>query len=104
VVLASSAVAESQAGAEAAFEQEQLRAYAVAALQVNEVQQKWAPRLQRAEPEQVPELQQEMQGELVEVVQGTGLSVQEYNEILNASKAQPELRGKIHEHMQEVVD
>lgn len=87
--------AQSQAGA-ADFNSEDLEAYAVAFLDVRDISQEYQAKMQQAE---TPDDQQAIQQEAVEKMSGavrdSGLSVDKYNQITEASRTDPELQQKV---------
>lgn len=85
-----------------AFSDDQLRAYALAALEVQAINESYQPRVQAAQDQgQMDQLRTEAETEMVEAVQDQGLSVDEYNQITQAAQADGELRGTIMQHMQQ---
>ena len=80
------------------FSEDQLKAYAVAALQVSTIQQEYASKIsaaQQTQPENIPVLSDEAQGKMADAVRKRGLSVDTYNNITRAARAQPEVRQRI---------
>lgn len=101
LMLAFAPPAAAQMGAQ--FTDTQISAFAEAARDVGELQQMYDMRLQEAEDaEQVQQLQEQAQAEMVQAVEASGLSPEEYNEILQAAHQDEQLYGQIVEQMQTV--
>lgn len=75
------------------YSDETLRSFAVAFLQVDEINRQYTPRLQEATtPEEQQQIQQEASQEMVNAVEGAeGITIQEYTSIMQAAQADPEL-------------
>ena len=64
--------------------------------EISIIRQAYADELQNAEdPNKARELQQQAQSEMVEVVEDSNLTVQEYNRIASAIQQDPELRSEV---------
>ena len=64
--------------------------------EISIIRQAYAEELQNAEdPNKARELQQQAQSEMVEVVEDSSLTVQEYNRIASAIQQNPELRSEV---------
>ncbi|WP_241546844.1 DUF4168 domain-containing protein [Thiohalobacter thiocyanaticus] len=64
--------------------------------EISTIRQAYADELQNAEdPNKARELQQQAQSEMVEAVEDSGLSVQDYNRIAGAIQQDPELRSQV---------
>lgn len=75
---------------------QQLEQFADAQLQITEIQQDFAGRLQEVDdPEQAHELQVQANEEMTEAVEEIGLSVQDFNEIAMAIQNDPELQQRL---------
>lgn len=86
------------------FSDDQLKSYAVAALEVNAIHQDYRDKIasaQQSEPEKAQALHNEAQEKMVQVVQSKGLTVETYNNISLTARAEPELRKKIVQFMEE---
>jgi hypothetical protein len=84
------------------FSEEQLKAYAVAALQVSAIQQEYVSKIvaaQKTEPGKVQSLSDEAEGKMADAVRKRGLSVDTYNNITRAARAQPAVRQRIMQFM-----
>lgn len=76
-----------------------MQSYAVAALQVQEIRQSYAAKLQGASPQEQQSLQQEAMGKMSEAVQNKGLDVATYNQITQAAQQDPSLANQIQGYM-----
>ena len=81
------------------FSEEKLRSFAVAFLEVDKINQEYAPRLQGASSaEEQQQIRQEATGKMLEAVEGAdGISTDEYTQILTAAQADPELATQLNE-------
>jgi hypothetical protein len=79
------------------FSDEQLRSFAVATLQIQDVGQEYQPRMEAAEStEEQQALAQEANAQMVQIVeQVEGITVPEYNAIAEAARANPEVMQQI---------
>lgn len=89
-----------QQGQAANFDQQQLKSYAVAALEVQQIRQSYAVKLQGASQQEQQSLQQEAMGKMSEAVQSKGLDVATYNKITQAAQKDPSLANQIEGYMQ----
>lgn len=81
---------------------QQLEQFADAQIQITEIQQDFAGRLQEVDdPEQAHELQVQANEEMTEAVEEIGLSVQDFNEIAMAIQNDPELQQRLTALLQE---
>lgn len=79
------------------FSEDQLRSFAVATLQIQNVGQEYQPRMEAAETtEEQQTLAQEANAQMVQIVeQVEGITVPEYNAIAEAARADPEIMQQI---------
>jgi hypothetical protein len=99
LVLAFAPPAAAQMGTQ--FSDTQISAFAEAARDVGELQQLYDARLQEADSaEQVQQLQEQAQAEMVQAVEASGLTPEEYNQILQAAHQDEQLYTQIVEQMQ----
>jgi hypothetical protein len=79
------------------FSDNELKAFAEAYVQVNEITGKYAPRIEQAQdPDEAVQIQQEATSAMVEVIEGQeNLDVETYNAIATAVSTDPELGEKI---------
>lgn len=88
--------AEQQTMPPAEVNEEQLEAFADAALDVQRVQQEFSAELQQVDdPERIEELQMQAHEQAAQAVEDKGLTIEEYNTILQAANADPELYSTI---------
>jgi flagellar biosynthesis component FlhA len=79
---------------------EQLRRFAAAALQVQEIGRDWEAQAQAAENEaEVEALREQAQVEMVQAVESEGLSVGDYNAIVAAADADPDIAARIQQFL-----
>jgi hypothetical protein len=84
------------------FSQDQLESFASATLQVQEVRAKWQTQMQTADSaEKAQALQAQANNEMVSAVEDEGLTVETYNAIATAARANPDLANRITELMQQ---
>ena len=93
--LATSSLGWSQQKSE--FSDQQLESFVVAALAVDKLIREWNPRIQAAEDmAQAAQLREQANGDLVEVIARTdGITVEQYQQILQAAKADSDLKARI---------
>jgi GTP1/Obg family GTP-binding protein len=79
------------------FSDQQLESFVVAALAVDKLIREWNPRIQAAEDKaQAAQLREQANGELLEVIARTdGITVEQYQQIIHAAKADPDLKARI---------
>jgi hypothetical protein len=99
--LAASGPAWAQAQTE--FSDQQLESFVVAAVAVDGLIREWNPRIQAAEnEEQAAQLREEANAALLETISETdGITIEQYQEIGQAARADPELAARINEIYQE---
>jgi hypothetical protein len=79
------------------FSDQQVESFVIAALAVDKLIREWNPRIQAAENDaEAAQLREEANGELVEAIARTdGITVEQYQQILLARKADPDLKARI---------
>jgi hypothetical protein len=78
------------------FSQNQLKSFASAALQVQELRSKWQVKMQEAgSAEAASALQEQANTEIVQAVGNAGLTVESYNTIAAAARDNPDLANRI---------
>lgn len=84
------------------FSDDQLQSFAMAALEIQEIRTDYVAQIQEAESEeQRQQLAEEANTEMVGAVEAApGISVEEYNAIIEASADDPELSQRINQYMQ----
>jgi hypothetical protein len=79
-----------------AFSQQQLEAFAAAALQVREIRARWQPRIQGAESaENAQEFRTQGTAEMLSALEARGLTVETFNAIATAARNNPELASRL---------
>lgn len=88
------------------FDENTLRSFVVAFLQVDEINRNYLPQMQEADtPEAQQEVQQQATQEMVVAVENAeGISVEEYNSIIETAQADPELANQINELIRQAVE
>lgn len=82
------------------FSDEKIESFVDARERVVEISRKWEERLNNTESqEELNSLQQEAQQEMVEAVRDEGISVNDYNMIVDATQTDPALRERVNELM-----
>ncbi|MFW6191894.1 MAG: DUF4168 domain-containing protein [Gemmatimonadota bacterium] len=84
---------------------EELRAFAEAHLEVQEIREELQAAMQSSEnAEEAQALQQEANGEMVEVIQGHDLTTERFTTIVNGINADPELQERFDEIVEELEE
>lgn len=85
------------------FTEDTLQSFAVAFLQVDEINKTYTPRLQEAAtPEEQQQIQEEASQEMVTAVENAdGITVQEYTSIMQAAQADPDLAQRLTQYIGE---
>lgn len=94
------------ANAQAEFGQAKLESFVTAAIAVNDLIEQWGPRIEQAENEQeAAQLREQANDEMVSAINQTeGISVQEYQNIVQAARNDPELSGQLQQMFEEQAD
>ena len=91
-----------QPPAAADLTKEKLQLFAKASLKVEQLNEKWAPRISGAESvEQNRQLRQKAMAEMVQVVQNEGLDVADYNQIHQAVQSDPKIAKRVDRYRRE---
>jgi hypothetical protein len=95
-----------EAPAAAAFDEPTLQSFVVAFLQVDEINRTYLPQMQEADtPEEQQQIQQQATQEMVTVVENAeGISVEEYNTIIETAQTDPELAQRINDMIRDSVE
>ena len=81
------------------YSDQELQAFAAAALKVEQLNEKWIPQIAEAEnADEDAALRQEAMQEMRAAVQEEGLSVQDYNTIYDAAQRDPQVMQVIEDH------
>lgn len=99
------AAAPAQVDEDAQVDEEKLRSFAVAFLEVAKVNQVYQPQIEAAEsPDEQQRLQETAGARMLEAVNAQqGISVEEYNLIIQQAQADPELAQRINGHITEAA-
>ena len=90
-----------QQGAAANVDEATLEKFVLAYADIQELQQEFATDLEQvSSQEEAAALQQETQQKMIRVVEESGLSVPEYNNVVQALEQDPELRAKVESKLQ----
>lgn len=85
------------------FTDEQLRSFAAASIEVESLHQRWAPQIAAAEtPDAQADIRAQAMEEMGQAVQAEGLTVDEYNEIVSAIRADPETAQTVVQYRSEL--
>jgi hypothetical protein len=85
-----------------AYSDSELKSFAVAALDVQRINQAYLPKLQAAgTAEEQQQVRQEATQEMVKAVQKQGMSVDKFNEIAVQARQRPEIAERIQRHIVE---
>jgi hypothetical protein len=86
------------------FSEEQIEAFVLASESVQEISDKWLERVKDAQSDEKRyNLEQAAQEEMVQAVRDEGLSVNEYNMIVEAVQTNPEMRRRVQEMTTEMT-
>ncbi len=92
--------------AESQLSETDVQAFASAATEVRQLNQKWLPRLRAAQQDQGPDAAQQVRdeamAEMEQAVSSKGLSIQRYHEIYELAEANPEIERRVQERMETV--
>ena len=84
------------------IEQSTLESFAAAAIEVETISRTWSERMAGVEDDaELQSMRQEAQSEMVEAVRDEGISVEEYNMVLQVAQADPDLNARLQELMRE---
>lgn len=93
------AIAQSTAQQQAQISDEDLKTFAVAAREVQQINQTYAPAYQAAQSdEQRTAIEDEAMGKMTQAVKDKGLSVEKYNQIVTAAQADPEIARRVDDY------
>lgn len=96
VVAAPGVMAQSASQQQAAISDADLKAFAVAARDVQKINQDYMPVYQSAQNEQQrATIEQEAMGKMAQSVKDKGMSVEKYNQIVAAAQADPDVARKV---------
>lgn len=80
---------------------QQLETYAVAALEVQKINQAYQPKISQAEsPEEQKILYDKATQEMTQAIRENGMSVEQYNQLTTAVQSNPDLSAKLQSYME----
>ena len=86
------------------FNDSELKSFAAALVQVSRINDNYLPIFYAAKtPEEQQAVEQKASQEMVQAVQGAGMTVDQYQEILSLARSNPEVANRINEHVKEAV-
>ena len=88
---------------QSAVSDKEIQAFADAATDVRQLNQKWIPKVQAAAqqgPDAEQKARQQAMTEMTQAVQKKGLTIDRYNSILEIAQADPEVQRKVQQRMQ----
>ena len=90
----------------ATFDEPTLQSFVVAFLQVDEINRTYLPQMQEADtPEEQQQIQEQATQEMVTAVENAeGISVEEYNTIIETAQTDPELAQRINDMIRDAVE
>jgi hypothetical protein len=86
-----------------AVSDKEIQAFAAAASEVRQLNQKWLPKVQAAAqqgPDAEQKARQQAMAEMTQAVQKKGLSVDQYSKIVELAQVDPEVQRKVQQRMQ----
>jgi hypothetical protein len=93
------AIAQSTAQQQAQISDDDLKTFAVAAREVQQINQTYAPAYQAAQSdEQRAAIEDEAMGKMTQAVKDKGLSVEKYNQIVTAAQTDPEIARRVDDY------
>ena len=83
--------------------EEKLKSFAAASLEIEKLNAEWSPKIASAEePQKQAELRDQAMQEMAAAARDEGLSVQEYNQIVNTAQADPETARTVERYRTEL--
>ena len=102
VMTAPAVMAQSSTQQQAAISDDDLKTFAVAAKDVQRINQDYVPAYQAAKDDnQRTAIQTEAMGKMAQAVKDRGLSVDKYNQIVTAAQADPQIARKVDQYAKE---
>lgn len=97
------APAPAPSAAQSEFSDEKLKSFAVAFLEVDKITKEYMPKMQQASSEEEQkQVRDEAGAKMVEAVENSqGITVEEYNKIIESAQADPDLAQKISGYIQQ---
>jgi hypothetical protein len=85
------------------YSDDELKSFAVAALQVQRINDSYLPKLKTAStPEEQKQVEKVATDEMVKAVEKEGMSVDKYKEIMNQAQSNPEIADRVMKHIKSV--
>jgi hypothetical protein len=82
----------------------ELKAFALAALNVQRIKNLYLPKLEAANtPEQEQEVRKAATDEMAQAIEGEGMTVRQYTEISNQVRQNPEIAKRVEEHVRDAA-
>lgn len=92
-----------QAAPSRSYSDDELKTFAVAALEVLRINDMYLPKLKMAAtPEEQRQVEKTATDEMVKAVEKEGLTVDKYKEIMSQAEANPEIAERVMKHMKDV--
>lgn len=86
----------------AEYGDEELRAFAQASVEVQQLNEQWMPEISAAENQaEAEQLRAEATSQMVQAIQGEGLTVEDYNAIFDQARQDPDVASQIQAYQQE---
>jgi hypothetical protein len=86
------------------FTDTELKSFATALVQVSRINDNYLPIYHSAKtPEEQKAVEEKASREMLQAVEGAGMTVDQYHEILARARSNPEVANRIHEHVKEAV-
>jgi len=86
------------------YSDSELKSFALAALNVQRIRNLYLPRLDAAKtPEQEQEVRKAATDEIVQAIEGEGMTVRQYREISTQVQQSPELAKRVQEHVRDAA-
>ena len=86
------------------FTDTELKSFAAALVQVSRINDNYLPVYHAAKtPDEQKAVEEKASREMVQAVEGAGMTVDKYHEILARARTNPEVANRIHEHVKEAV-
>ena len=87
------------------FSDTELKSFAVALVQVSRINDNYLPVYHAAKtPEEQKAVEDKASREMVQAVEGAGMTVDQYHAILARARSNPEVANRIHEHVKDAVN
>ena len=82
------------------FSDEELKSFALAAVEIHMINETWLPKLQTAtSPEERQEVQKSASAQMQRAVETKGMTIERFEEILSQARANPEVADRVRQHL-----